>query len=171
MSRLSIAACGLSALAIAVAGLPAAAATPGGAVSGQTLTNSVGTQNLPVDPSSLGSQAQGSTGGDLTGGAALPADVLGGSTSGVGVVSAADPAKWDLKHGLGDPLVMSADFALKSKGYQGGLAGQGIDPAQITDPLAFQGVMPSQGGMMPAQMGSELPAAASSVTSLFHLGN
>jgi hypothetical protein len=170
MSRLSIAACGLSALAIAAVGLPAAAA-PGGAVSGQTLTNSVGTTNLPIDPSSIGNQSQGATGGDLTGGAALPSDVLGGSTSGVGLVSAADPAKWDLKEGLGEPLVMSADLALKAKGYQGGLAGQGIDPALITDPLAFQGVMPSQGGMMPSQVTSELPAAASSLTSLFHLGN
>lgn len=162
MSRLSIAVCGLSALAIAAAGIPAAAA-PSDALSGQTLTNSVG--GVPSDAGSA--QDLGNT--DFTG-SLLPASELGGATSGVPLTEGADPAQWNLKQGLGGPLVMAADIALKSKGYQGGLAGQGVDPNQITGPLSFEGVMPSTSNLMPTAATSHLPDAASHVTSLLGLG-
>jgi hypothetical protein len=186
MPRRSIA-FGLTVLALACAGASAAVAQSAGSLdtgslSGQNLTNSVGgvpgstgtpnqdtlTQNLgavPTDASSAGSYA------NLTG-SVLPASELGDVLSGVPLTEGADPAKWGLKQGLGEPLVMAGDLALKSKGHQGGLAGQGVDPNQITGPLSFDGVMPQQ-TLSAGQMGSvgQLPASASGFTSLFGLGN
>jgi hypothetical protein len=151
----------LSVLAI-VAAAPALAAPPTGSLSGQDLTNSVGAMAGNSNRVDVGSiqNAPGSL---------LPADELGGTTSGVPLLSGADPAKWNLKQGLGDPLVMTADIDLKAHGHPEGLAGLGVDPNQITEPLAFEGVMPQANAAL-SQAGSAVPAVATGFTSLLGLG-
>ena len=84
------------------------------------------------------------------GGATLQTSELGGAVSGVPLLQGADPASWGLQQGLGDPILSAADMALKTKGIDGGLAGQGIDTNQITGPLNFQGVMPQQAASLSA---------------------
>jgi len=61
----------------------------------------------------------------------------------------------ELKKGVQDPIgdagdqtIAAADFALKSKGYEGGLAGQGIDTSQIKGATTFDGILPQVASSM-----------------------
>jgi hypothetical protein len=187
MPKLSIAMCGLSLLALITAA-PALAASP---LSGQNLTNSVG--DITTNPGSVSNGVGGLPGTSQSGitdklggiptdgssidtgslqnspGSLLPADELGGANAGVPLTNGVDPANWNLKKGRGETLVMTADIDLEKHGHPGGLAAQGVDSSQITEPLAFAGVMQQANAAM-AQAGAGVPAMASGFTSLLGLG-
>ena len=145
MPKLSIAMCGLSLLALITAA-PALAASP---LSGQNLTNSVG--DITTNPGSVSNGVGGLPGTSQSGitdklggiptdgssidtgslqnspGSLLPADELGGANAGVPLTNGVDPANWNLKKGLGETLVMTADIDLEKHGHPGGLAAQGVE--------------------------------------------
>jgi hypothetical protein len=85
---------------------------------------------------------------------AMAPNELGGATTETATTTDIDmdgyikKAAEDPMKDAGERTIAAGDLALKSKGYEGGMAAQGINTGQITEATTFDGVMPQVASTM-----------------------
>jgi hypothetical protein len=116
-------------------------------------------------------QTAGNTGGNVGQIAAdrvqnaLAPNELGGATTETANTTDVDmdgylkTAAEDPMKDVGEKTIAAGDYALKSKGYEGGMAAQGISTGQITEATTFDGVMPQVASTMVRSVMNDTMAA------------
>jgi len=96
---------------------------------------------------------------------ALAPNELGGATTETATTTDIDMDGYlkkvaeDPMKDAGEKTIAAGDYALKSRGYEGGMTAQGINTGQITEATTFDGVMPQVASTMVRSVMSDTMAA------------